>query len=135
MYMAIPWYCASRSNVLLQVSMTLIALVSSGTGASGPSHWRSVDGAASGALSIPRNVIPATRLGDPDATSRNPSLGGGAGAGAAAVAATDEFLTFCVDFGELPEHLAVSRDYKVVAVTGCQSSGKSTLLNALFGTG
>lgn len=44
-------------------------------------------------------------------------------------------MTFCVNLDELPEHLAVSRDYKVVAVTGCQCSGKSTLLNALFGTG
>ncbi|CAM9594971.1 unnamed protein product, partial [Hapterophycus canaliculatus] len=33
------------------------------------------------------------------------------------------------------EELAASRDYRVVAVTGCQCSGKSTLLNALFGTG
>ncbi|CBN78159.1 RHD3c, RHD3/Sey1 family GTPase involved in the ER-to-Golgi traffic [Ectocarpus siliculosus] len=31
--------------------------------------------------------------------------------------------------------LGASHDYRVVAVTGCQCSGKSTLLNALFGTG
>eukprot|EP00903_Cladosiphon_okamuranus_P005464 g5449.t1 len=53
----------------------------------------------------------------------------------AAAAAADDFLTFCVNLDELPEQLAMSRDYRVVAVTGCQCSGKSTLLNALFGTG
>lgn len=50
----------------------------------------------------------------------------------------DGFLTFCTDFNAgLPEALsaAACRDYRVVAVTGCQCSGKSTLLNALFGTG
>lgn len=47
---------------------------------------------------------------------------------------SDEFLTFCVEFESLPESLSVSRTYRVVAVTGCQCSGKSTLLNALFGT-
>lgn len=135
--MAISWYRAYRSNVLLRVSMTLVALFSSGMGASGPPNGRSVDGAASGALSIPRNVLPATRRNDPDAVSGNPSSGAGAGAGVRAGVTTtaDDFLTFCVDFDELPEHLAFSRDYKVVAVTGCQCSGKSTLLNALFGTG
>lgn len=53
----------------------------------------------------------------------------------------DDFLTFCTDFekgaaGGLSATLSgSSRDYRVVAVTGCQCSGKSTLLNALFGTG
>lgn len=47
---------------------------------------------------------------------------------------TDDFLTFCVDFDSLSGSLSGSRDYRVVAVTGCQCSGKSTLLNALFGT-
>lgn len=54
----------------------------------------------------------------------------------AATSGEDDFLTFCVDFEEgLPEQLSPStRDYRVVAVTGCQCSGKSTLLNSLFGT-
>lgn len=116
-------------NVLLQVSMTLATLVSSGMSTSGPPGGRNVGGAASGTLSVPGNVLFGNRRDDLDAASRNP------GAGAGAAAAADEFLTFCVDFDELPEQLAVSRDYKVVAVTGCQCSGKSTLLNALFGTG
>lgn len=53
----------------------------------------------------------------------------------------DDFLTFCTNFekgatGGLSATLSdSSRDYRVVAVTGCQCSGKSTLLNALFGTG
>ncbi|CAM9670515.1 unnamed protein product [Discosporangium mesarthrocarpum] len=47
----------------------------------------------------------------------------------------DDFLTFCVDFDRLPSRLTESQDFRVVAVTGCQCSGKSTLLNAIFGTG
>lgn len=52
-----------------------------------------------------------------------------------AAISNEDFLTFCVDFDKLPENLSASQDYRVVAVTGCQCSGKSTLLNALFGTG
>lgn len=107
--------------------MTLVALVSTSMGASAPPRGGSPDAAVPPASSIPRNVLPRTGRDDPIAAS------GGSRSGPAAEA--DDFLTFCVDLDELPEQLAVSRNYRVVAVTGCQCSGKSTLLNALFGTG
>lgn len=119
----------SIGNAVLQVSMVLVALVSGGTDASAPPRGGSPDVAIpAAASSIPRNVLPRTGRDDPA------SAGGDSRAGPAG-AAPDDFLTFCVNLDELPEQLAVSRDYRVVAVTGCQCSGKSTLLNALFGTG
>lgn len=117
----------SISNALLQVSITLVALVSGGMGASAPHGGGNPHVAVPPSSSIPRNVLPRTGRDDPIAAS--------GGSGSAPAAAADNFLTFCVDLDELPEKLAVSRDYRVVAVTGCQCSGKSTLLNALFGTG
>lgn len=80
----------------------------------------------SGSSSIPRNVVPLTGRDTPRVAYRH--------AAKSSAVVTDEFLTFCVDFDGLPEQLASSRDYRVVAVTGCQCSGKSTLLNALFGS-
>ena len=71
-------------------------------------------------LSIPRNPVTATARDIPPMASFGED--------------EDLFLTFCVDFDGLPEQLASSRDYRVVAVTGCQCSGKSTLLNSLFGS-
>lgn len=91
-----------------------------------------MDEAASGALSIPRNVLPRTGRDTPSFAA---GQSGGDASLSAAAAMADDFLTFCVDLDGLPEQLAGSRDYRVVAVTGCQCSGKSTLLNALFGTG
>jgi ATPase subunit of ABC transporter with duplicated ATPase domains len=45
-----------------------------------------------------------------------------------------DFFTMCKDLTALQGPLAATRDYLIVAVTGCQGSGKSTLLNELFGT-
>lgn len=117
----------SISNVLLQMSMLLVALASSGMRASATPLGGSADVAVPAASSIPRNVLPRTGRDGPV------TAGGGSRSGPAGEA--DDFLTFCVNLDELPEQLAVSRGYRVVAVTGCQCSGKSTLLNALFGTG
>lgn len=80
----------------------------------------------SGSPSIPRNVMPSTGRDNLRVACHRADKG--------SAVALDEFLTFCVDFDGLPEQLASSRDYRVVAVTGCQCSGKSTLLNALFGS-
>lgn len=123
----------SFRDALLQASATLVALALGSTGA--PSPAGSLDRAApSGKLSIPRNVLPLTGRDAPSIATGARGDGASSSA-AAAIAAADDFLTFCVDFNELPEQLVESLDYRVVAVTGCQCSGKSTLLNALFGTG
>ncbi|CAM9303581.1 unnamed protein product [Ectocarpus sp. 8 AP-2014] len=117
----------SISNAMVRVSFVFVALVSGGMGVVAPPHASSMDGA----LLDPRGGSSSL-----DALANG---GGKSSASAAvttaAVAAADDFLTFCVDFDELPEKLGASHDYRVVAVTGCQCSGKSTLLNALFGTG
>lgn len=127
------WSLSSTS--LLRVSLVLVALALGSTGAVPPGS--SIDTAAAakpGKLSLPRNVLPRTRRDAPSFAAGS-SGGGEASSSTASTAEADDFLTFCVDFDELPEQLAGSRDYRVVAVTGCQCSGKSTLLNALFGTG
>lgn len=80
----------------------------------------------SGSSSIPRNVVPLTGRDTPRVARHRTDKD--------SAVAPDKFLTFCMDFDGLPEQLASSRDYRVVAVTGCQCSGKSTLLNALFGS-
>ncbi|CAN0552001.1 unnamed protein product, partial [Ectocarpus sp. 12 AP-2014] len=118
----------SISNAMVRVSFVFVALVSGGMGVAAPPHASSVDGA----LLDPRGG--SSRL-DALANGCGKSSASAAVTTAAATAAADDFLTFCVDFDELPEKLAASHDYRVVAVTGCQCSGKSTLLNALFGTG
>ncbi|CAM9661121.1 unnamed protein product [Scytosiphon promiscuus] len=113
-------------NELLRISLVLMAQLSSSSGASHGSLDR-----AAGLRSIP-----PTAARDVTGTAGPQSEAAASTAAAtAATAAPDDFLTFCVDFDELPEELARSRDYRVVAVTGCQCSGKSTLLNAIFGTG
>lgn len=89
----------------------------------------SSDNALPSSLPIPRNVVPRVARDDVAALGRSSATE------LSAVGSLDDFLTFCVDFDGLPEKLSTSRDYRVVAVTGCQCSGKSTLLNALFGTG
>lgn len=111
-------------NELLWTSLMLVALLSSGLGASAP-HGR-IDRVAAA-------PIPPTAGSDVEAKRGPPS--GAAASVATVTTAKDDFLTFCVDFDKLPEELSTSRDFRVVAVTGCQCSGKSTLLNALFGTG
>lgn len=88
------------------------------------------DNSLPSSLPIPRNVVPRAVRDDVAALGRS-----SAAVASNEVGSLDDFLTFCVDFDGLPEKLATSRDYRVVAVTGCQCSGKSTLLNALFGTG
>ena len=120
----------SISNAMVRVSLGFLALVSGSVGASAPPHASSVDGA----LLDPRggsSILDAPANGG----GRSSASSAVTTAAAAAAAAAGDFLTFCVDFDELPEKLAASHDYRVVAVTGCQCSGKSTLLNALFGTG
>lgn len=116
-----PYRKENSRNEILCVSLMLMALLSSSLGVS---HG-SLDRAAA-----PVSIPPTAGSSDVAARGDLPS-----GAANSAAAVTDDFLTFCVDFDELPEELARSRDYRVVAVTGCQCSGKSTLLNALFGTG
>ena len=124
------------SATVLRLPLVLMALSLGSTGAAPPAS--NVDTAAAaaqpGKLSLPRNVLPKTRRDAPSFASGSSSVAE-ASSSAASSAEADDFLTFCVDFDELPEQLADSRDYRVVAVTGCQCSGKSTLLNALFGTG
>lgn len=121
---------------MLRVSLVLVALALGSTGAAPPGSSVDTTATAPGNLSLPRNVLPRTRRDAQSfAAGRRNGSGGEASSIAASSAEADDFLTFCVDFDELPEQLAESRDYRVVAVTGCQCSGKSTLLNALFGTG
>jgi ATPase subunit of ABC transporter with duplicated ATPase domains len=70
---------------------------------------------------------------------KQPESGNSEQAGSSVEAATTEqtdpdFFTMCKDLTALQGSLAATRDYLIVAVTGCQGSGKSTLLNELFGT-
>lgn len=121
---------ASISDALLQVSITLVALASSCMGASAPPRGGSVDG-----LGIAPQLAASVSRNSPAHAGRRHDHRRAAGGEPTSAAPPDDFLTFCVNLNELPEQLAVSRDYRVVAVTGCQCSGKSTLMNALFGTG
>ena len=125
----------SNAAIVLRVSLLLVALALGSRGATPPGS--SIDTAAAAPkLSVPRHVLPRTSR---DAPTLAAGSSGNSGSGGESITSpsteADDFLTFCVDFDTLPEQLAGSRDYRVVAVTGCQCSGKSTLLNALFGTG
>lgn len=122
---------ASISSDLLRVLVTLVALAFGRTDPVPPGRATNKAAAPGGSPLIPRTVVPRTV---PDGEGLVASSRGKATSATASVASED-FLTFCVDLDGLPEGLASSRDYRVVAVTGCQCSGKSTLLNALFGTG
>ncbi|KAG5180464.1 hypothetical protein JKP88DRAFT_349556 [Tribonema minus] len=90
---------------------------------------------AAGGLEAPGEAGNDDECGsEPDFVLMHSVDAGSAAASAANSSADSGFFTMCVDLQALEVPRGASQDYLVVAITGCQGSGKSSLLNELFGS-